>query len=218
MSRELKIRIPSNWNDVSLSQYQKYVELENPTTEDIIELFCGINKSQLRLLEMGSIDEIFSVLSTLLSSEIDNMPLIYNLELNAKKYGFIPNLNDISYGEYVDLTQNIGDWKTMDKAMAVLYRQIDKTKGKQYSLKPYSGEEWQDENIKDLPMGVVFSSMVFFYNLMKQLLVLIPNYMVETEQQMEQTDKAYSPKIGEHMKQLTNSLGETLQDLTKLLP
>ena len=41
--------------------------------------------------------------------------------MRGVEYGFIPNLDDMSFGEYVDLDTYIGDWQNIHRAMAVLY-------------------------------------------------------------------------------------------------
>ena len=40
------------------------------------------------------------------------------------EFGFIPKLDNISLGEFVDLDSYMSDWDNMHKAMAVLYRPV----------------------------------------------------------------------------------------------
>jgi hypothetical protein len=91
--------------------------------------------------------------------------------------GFIPKLDDISLGEYVDIENNISDWQKMHKAMAVLYRPVNFKLGNKYGIAPYEVKEEIQEIMKEMPMNVVISSMVFFYDLGKALLGAIPKYM-----------------------------------------
>ena len=61
--------------------------------------------------------------------------------------GFIPKLDDISLGEYIDIETNISDWQKMHKAMAVLYRPVNFKLGNKYGIAPYEvKEEVQERN------------------------------------------------------------------------
>ena len=89
-------------------------------------------------------------------------------------YGFIPDLDKITLGEYIDLDTNLGDWNNMHKAMAVLFRPVKDTyKGK------YIIEEYEDgtgaEKYKEMPLEIVMGSLLFFYNLKNELLETILN-------------------------------------------
>lgn len=39
--------------------------------------------------------------------------------------GFLPKLDEITLGEFIDVESNIGDWQNIHKAMAVLYRPVN---------------------------------------------------------------------------------------------
>ena len=61
---------------------------------------------------------------TIINKAFDEKPdIIRHFKLLSVDMGFIPNLERISLGEYIDVENNIVDWQTMHKAMAVLYRQ-----------------------------------------------------------------------------------------------
>ena len=62
----------------------------------------------------------------------------------------------------------------MHKAMSVLYRPIKYKKGHKYNIEPYNG---MNERLKQMPLDVVFSAMVFFYNLNNELIQTILNYL-----------------------------------------
>jgi hypothetical protein len=57
--------------------------------------------------------------------------------MDGVEYGFIPNLDDMSFGEYVDLDTYLGDWQNIHRAMAVLYRPIREKRGERYNIVPY---------------------------------------------------------------------------------
>ena len=106
-------------------------------------------------------------------------------------YGFIPNLDKITYGENTDLVKYISDWDTMHRAMAVSYRPIKKNwlgrpklfNGK-YVIEDYKGTSNADVFL-DLDVEIVLGMQVFFYNLTKELVNSIPNYLQSLEMHQE---------------------------------
>ena len=80
-------------------------------------------------------------------------------------FGFIPKLDDISLGEFIDLDNYIGDWQQIHKAMAVLYRPITFRKGDLYLIEDYEGSDKYSEVMKDAPVNVALGAVVFFYRL-----------------------------------------------------
>jgi len=87
-------------------------------------------------------------------------------------YGFVPDLDKMTLGEYVDLDNTLGDWDNMHKAMAVLYRPIDDTHKDKYIIKQYDADI-DKEKYKQMPLDIVMGSIVFFYNLKNELLKTI---------------------------------------------
>jgi hypothetical protein len=150
--------------------------------------------------------------------------LVKSFEIGDTKFGFIPSLDEITYGEYVDLvTYTSNTWENISEIMAILYRPIVKqdTKGN-YSIQNYSGTN-QDivDLFKDkLTMDIVFGAMSFFLRLQMDLATGILTF---SKNQMEMMiAKPSSPafqilaKNGISTQQL-QSLQETIsQSLTKL--
>jgi hypothetical protein len=87
-------------------------------------------------------------------------------------YGFVPDLDKITLGEYIDLDTTLGDWSNMHKAMAVLYRPIKDTLKDKYIIEDYKGSE-DSEKYKQMPLDIVMGSILFFYNLKNELLKTI---------------------------------------------
>ena len=53
------------------------------------------------------------------------------------EYGFIPDLDEVSLGEYIDLDNNASKWEQMHVAMNVLYRPIKTSKVGKYNIEEY---------------------------------------------------------------------------------
>ncbi len=91
-------------------------------------------------------------------------------EIQGVKFGFINELEDISFGEYIDLESNIIDVQSFHKAMAVMYRPITSQKGDKYTIEKYSGTANYADLMKYAPLDVVLPASVFFWSLGNELL------------------------------------------------
>jgi len=130
--------------------------------------------------------------------------------MKGVEYGFIPNLDEISLGEYIDLDTYLGDWENMHRAMAVLYRPIKEKYGERYNLVEY--EAGDGELMKNMPMDAVISSVLFFYHLGIDLSQAMMNYLEES-QETRLVQYLSSDKSGAGINQFTHSLKGILHDL-----
>ena len=95
--------------------------------------------------------------------------------MNGIEYGVIPNLDDISLGEYIDLDTYMGDWDNMEIAMNVLYRPITEKMDDKYLISEYDVES--KDKLTDIPLDVVLGSVFFFYNLGMELSQVMMDYL-----------------------------------------
>ena len=132
-------------------------------------------------------------------------------------FGFIPNLEDMTFGEYTDLDTYITDWDLMHRAMAVLYRPI-KNNGLNgtYDIEEYNGTVTYSEVMKNAPLDVALGATVFFYNLGNELLNATINFLETNKEVQNILQKGNLVKNGDGIVQSMLLLKETLQDLTKL--
>jgi len=205
-----ELNVPTNLNDITLGQYQQYIKLPEGLTENqvalkMITIFCNVPEKVARLIKAADIQAIVTKLSKMFG---DNPPLTRKFKIGNVEYGFIPNLDEMSFGEYIDLDTYLGDWDNMERAMAVLYRPI---KGKYDTLYNIEEYEVKDATIyKNMPLGAVLGSIVFFYNLGNELCQIMMDYSLN---QGDLQQKATSDKNGDGINQYMHSLTEILQDL-----
>jgi len=209
---KFEINIPENLNEITLGQYQELLRLEEPTDGDIVRILLDIDLKGLGTIKDSDVDKYSDRLTKL----FDNKPS-HSLKFNLQgvTFGFLPNIDEITYGENKDVTSYLNDWQTMHKAMSVLYRPITNKIGNKYLLEPYGGTHKHSELMKQMPLGVVFGAMVFFWTLTNDLLKAIPNYL-QKEAEREQMNGQISVENGEAIKRYTHLLRETLEDLQKL--
>lgn len=226
MVKKLKITIPTTLMDVSVSQYQRFLkETEGVNDESIIQekvltIFCGITLQELRELKSNQVEDIMSKIKPLVNSFSSTPVFIHRFTLNGVEYGFIPNLEeDISYGENKDITTAMSEGiEGIHKAMAILYRPIVSTSNDTYKIEGYKVPLAHEEALKEMPVGIALGAQVFFWTLIKELLMHIPSYLLKEmgEEKYQQMMKKVSTNlIGEDMMKSSASLKEILEGLTK---
>tara|TARA_R110002096_G_scaffold40107_2_gene109333 strand:- start:537 stop:1190 length:654 start_codon:yes stop_codon:yes gene_type:complete len=163
---QIEINVPTSLNEITLEQYQKFLKVaeENPEGSfldaKMIEIFCGIPLSESYKLKMSSVQAIVDILTEMLN---ETPAHINKFSLDGVQYGFVPDLDEMSLGEYVDLDGNASDWQKMHIAMNVLYRPVITDKVGKYNIKEYTADD--PSKMKDMPLGVALGSLFFFYNL-----------------------------------------------------
>ena len=180
-----KLNIPESLNEVTLSQYQKWVKIideEKISTffqQKMIEIFCNAELKKILQMKVKDVDEVTSNIDNLFNKKPLFVP---TFNLGEIEFGFIPQLDEMTFGEYIDLDNYLTDWETMHKAMSVLFRPIlHKRKGK-YVIEEYQGSDTY--NLSEMPLNVVMGALVFFCNLRNELQKHILNYL-KTQDQVE---------------------------------
>ena len=209
---QLEISIPSSLKEVKLKDYQEYLTIDEPNNDDLIKCILNIDQKELGKIKASNVDYLLNHVVKLFE---DKQELVPTFKLYGVEYGFIPNLDEITYGENKDVTTYINDWESMHKAMAVLFRPIKQKQRDKYIIEEYEGSHKYSEVMKDMPLEVVMGAMVFFYNLTNVLLKSIPSYL-EKQMEREQMQGVISPENGEAIQSYIHLLKQTSQDLNKL--
>jgi hypothetical protein len=225
--KTIELEVPTTLADIKLWQYQKYMKIleshkDQEQTEELVsflnmklvEIFCNITLKDVSNISVRGFNRITSILTKVFE---EKPKLVQRFELEGVDMGFIPKLDDISLGEYIDIENHISDWQKMHKAMAVLYRPVNFKLGDKYGIAPYEVKEEVQEIMKEMPMNVVISSMVFFYDLGKALLAAIPKYMEKnlTNSQISLLEQ-HLQKNGVGINQFMHLLKEMSYDSMKL--
>ena len=214
---KLHINIPDSLADITLEQYQKFDKInteENKGSvflmQKMVEIFCWVPLDLTRQIKYKDLVSIVEHINNLITSEPD---LITTFLLKGKQYGFIPNLDNITLGEYIDLDNYLGSWENMHKAMSVMYRPVTLKKGDRYVIEDYKGSIYQEEMLKS-PLDVVISAMVFFYHLNKELLNFTLKYLKkEMGENLSEDQLKTLEKNGAGINQSLSSLTTILNDL-----
>lgn len=215
----INLAVPTSLDDIQLWQYQEYLDVsddDNPeyVNKKLIELFCGVDMNDVDSIPLMEVEKVLEVLKIAFEEDRD---LVKHFTLREVEFGFIPKLDAISLGEFVDIESSITDWQEIHKAMAVLYRPVNFKKGDKYTIAPYSPNEEIEEIMKEMPLSATMSAMVFFYRLGIQLSKATLKY---TEEVLKKEDNIHLKQTleqnGVGISQFMESLKETYSSLTKL--
>jgi hypothetical protein len=221
---EIQIKVPTSLNEIPLKHYVDFLKVQEGSNDEefvaqkMIEIFCGVRLADVAKIKLTSLNEMVAHFSKLFEEkpEFKQTFLIGGIE-----FGFIPNLEEITFGEYVDLESHLQSWETYNKAMAVMYRPIKTRSKDKYELHEYVPSKDHQELMQFAPLDVCIAASVFFYNLGNVLLTATLNYL---EKQM-MTDKNLSQTLakqlnlqndGDGISQYMESLRETLLNSMKL--
>jgi len=210
----IEINVPSSLSEITLGQYQKFLKIAENNQEGnfldakMIEIFCGIPLSDSYKLKMSSVSAILDILNEMLSQTPKH---VERFKMNGVEYGFIPDLDEMSLGEYIDLDNNASDWEKMHVAMNVLYRPIKTSKVGKYNIEEYDVKF--PEVMKDMPLDAAIGSLFFFYNLGMELANHTIAYSVTPAEMEAIQGQLTSQQNGDGINQFMDSLTEMLQGL-----
>lgn len=214
---KLHLQVPDSLSDITLKQYADFDKVnieENQNSiflmQKVVEIFCKVNLDLTLQIKFQDLQDITKHIFGLLEKETQfvNVFKIDNIE-----YGFIPKLDDITLGEYIDLDNYLGSWSTMHKAMSVLYRPVEYKKGDRYIIEEYKGTD-NSEIMYNAPLNIPLGAMIFFWNLKTELLNLTLNYsqkVLGENLTLEQQQTLAENGVG--INQSLRSLQEILNDL-----
>jgi hypothetical protein len=228
MNKSLKIEVPQTLGAIKLREYQKYLKIvdknkdaESPDLVNMkaLEIFCGISLKEAYGLKLTDFNFLVEHLNNLFNHKT---PLVQRFTLKGSdgvevEFGFMPKLEDITAGEFIDLDNYIGDWNNMHRAMAVLYRPVTFEKKGRYLIEPYEGSDKYSEIMEDAPVDIAIGAMVFFYHLGSEL---SRRMIVSLEKEMQSPQitplKRTLEENGVGITQFTQSLRAMRQSLTRL--
>jgi hypothetical protein len=168
----VKVQFPESADELTVGQYQRYSSIEegenNFKTLKAAEIFLGLPLKQALKMQTTDFYQMTNELFKMIAQDHKLQPIV---NYRGKEYGFIPNLEEMSFGEYIDLDGFLSDLKDMHKALGVLYRPITQRVGNKYAIEDYE----PNDGYKDFPLGAGLGATLFFWTLRKELLSDTPN-------------------------------------------
>ena len=177
-------KLISSWEDVTLEKWLKLIDLETGSkSNEAIETITALSNIPKQLVKELGIQDVAVIMGRIAKLQAEqNSSLKRIIEVEDKEYGFMPDLNSITLGEYADIETFIkeGIENRLPELMAVLYRPIVEKKNDVYTIEAYDGNiTIRTEEMKKMSAEQVQSALVFFWSLGNELSKILPLYLME---------------------------------------
>ena len=172
--------------DLTIEDYIVLINISSSFSNDDTRIKKEMIKHfKLDKLPIGETDNIILSITDILSHKPN---FIQRFTLDGVEYGFIPNLDNITTAEWVDIENYQGEQTQADKLVSILYRPIKRSlkfwKKDYYSIEEYNGT---NDKLRKAPLEIYLGALVFFYHLGKSLLDHIDTYTNRlTQEQKDQ--------------------------------
>lgn len=184
------LTLPENIKEITLGQYQRFDALNKRTdlselsyNKRVIEIF-----TELKYRDIGNISnkDYTDILIQITKAIEQTSEFEYTFKIQDVEFGFVPNLDDITTAEFVDLS----DWglevENFHKIMAILFRPItNRDVFNNYEIATYEGTKKYADVMKLMPMNIVNGALFFFSLLAIELQEHTQKYMLEAERMRE---------------------------------
>ena len=169
-----EFKLINKWEDVTIETYSKLMTFTNGTKssealETLTEL-SNIPEELLKQLELKHIVLMLEKLSHLQSQEDTTLKNI--IEIDGVRYGFHPDFDEMTLGEYADIESFIksGADKHLPEIMAVLYRPIKEEVDGVYTIEAYDGNiKLRTEIMRKMSATQVHSALFFFVSFQQRI-------------------------------------------------
>tara|TARA_R110000744_G_scaffold344337_1_gene449612 strand:- start:360 stop:1004 length:645 start_codon:yes stop_codon:yes gene_type:complete len=186
-----EFKLINKWSDVTLEKWLKLIDFETGSkteeAEETIAALSNIPKDLIKQLELKDVAIIMGKIAELQQEQDSSLKRI--VEIDGKEYGFHPDLDSITLGEYADIETFIKNdiQKNLPELCAVLFRPITEKKNDVYTIEAYDGNiQIRTEEMKKMSAEQVQNALVFFYRFARELLMTLPSYLTQVLKEMNQ--------------------------------
>ena len=171
----------------------KILEAQGNRHKEDVETLKALSDIPETILKELDLVDVVEILKSL--TDLQKVPTTRSVrriyKIDGVKYGFHPNLEKMTLGEWIDCETLIGKGLSgnMHYLMAILFRPILKHEGKKYNIEAYSESELEirAEIFKTKMKAIdVRNATVFFWTLGRELKTILERYSVEKLKQATQ--------------------------------
>jgi hypothetical protein len=186
--KEVKLRIPNEWSDITIGIYQEYVKIQESKASEknkvirSLALLCNTSPFVVKKMAYTDLLEIMNIIKGMIDTEPKEDDFVKVFTFSDIEFGFVPNLNKLTTGEYIDLESYCKNpIENLHIIMSILYRKVTNKVNERYAIEPYNPDEFKEELFKDCPMNIALSSLGFFLTLGERLAMTSLRYLEKQE-------------------------------------
>jgi hypothetical protein len=184
-----QFKLINNWEDVTLESWLKLIDFQKGSKSkealDTIKELSNIPKDLINQLELKDVALIMGKVAELQQKQNSSLKRI--IEIDGKRYGFHPDLDSITLGEYADIESFIKAdiQKNLPELCAVLYRPIVEEKNDIYTIEAYDGSiSIRAEEMRKMSAEQVQSALVFFWHFVTVLSMTMESSLTQRMKEM----------------------------------
>ena len=193
----MKIKLDLSPDKITVGQFVGFSTNEGDLVNQV-QAITKLPRSQVLLLTPSQLNDI----KTSFEESLQGIPSKHVSKWN--KYAFVPDINSITFGEWLDLDANCNNFpKNLNKLLAILFRPCKNEFINRYEVENYNSNIHlkNAEQFNDMPLMIANGAMVFFSNIEKELLIRFQEY---SDQQMMTELKKAVEMMKEALQQPTN--------------
>ena len=215
----MKINIPENLNEITIKQFFDFKKCCDTNQDDqylrlaMVSIFCDVSVEDIKKISSKDFIDISNQLTNVLKETPRHLKRFI---INGVEFGFIPNLENITAGEYIELDTLFKDEETYLEQMAVMYRPIVSKHKNLYRIEPFESTEKHKDIMIAAPISAYLGSKVFFCNLLNELLESFQLFLIMGGKEVTDLGEVLA-KNGVGINQFIQSLEEVSMNLKKQL-
>ena len=176
----MTFKVPLKYSDLTLGQLMTLQTEENRFKR--VASCADITIEELRSAPIAEVIQADEHLKRIADEETGRHLKV--IELNGQQYGFIPNWQEFSLGEWIDIEEYSADfWNNAHKIMSILYRPLLRRQGDAHTIEKYTAKE-DSEAFKQLPADLFGGCILFFLNSRRTLLLTIQSSLIAMAQSL----------------------------------
>jgi len=186
--KEVKLTIPNEWSDITIGIYQEYVKIQQGKSNEknkvirSLALLCNTSPFVVKKMAYTDLLDIMNIIKGMIDTEPKEEDFVKVFTFSDIEFGFVPNLNKLTTGEYIDLESYCKNpIENLHIIMSILYRKVTNKVNDRYAIEPYNPDEFKEELFKDCPMNIALSSLGFFLTLGERLAMTSLRYLEKQE-------------------------------------
>ena len=185
-----KIKVSLDYSTITVKQYVDFISNEGNEVGQVSAIL-GQSKDFVRQLAPDQLQNAINAFKSVIEQPQANK------QNKWKDYGFVPDINAISFGEWLDLDSNCKDFpKNLNKILSILYRPISNQLGNKYTIEPYTSAHLKNaDDFNEMPLSIANGALVFFSTIEKELVntslqFLDSQVMTNLKEAMEMMEEA----------------------------